>query len=158
MYILCLCSYLFYFHHTVSHISRCSLVTFMHAFICSVVSTNKQIKTNYIIGRTDQLRIIFRVFGKWTDLLARSLIQLPSERGFQQSDLPIPKIMMDGWHGPVRISYIYSIRSYLDPLIFLLVATLLQYSYTYYSSLTFSNSFIHSFVLSHNTFIIPIVI
>eukprot|EP00751_Fragilariopsis_kerguelensis_P005652 CAMPEP_0170793606 /NCGR_PEP_ID=MMETSP0733-20121128/22796_1 /TAXON_ID=186038 /ORGANISM="Fragilariopsis kerguelensis, Strain L26-C5" /LENGTH=965 /DNA_ID=CAMNT_0011142671 /DNA_START=114 /DNA_END=3008 /DNA_ORIENTATION=- len=54
----------------------------------------------HVPGRTDQLRIIFRVFGKWTDLLARSLIQLPSERGFQQSDLPIPKIMMDGWHGP----------------------------------------------------------
>ena len=34
-----------------------------------------------------------------TDLLARSLIQLP-EAGYQQANLPIPKIMMDGWHGP----------------------------------------------------------
>lgn len=53
----------------------------------------------HVPGRTDQLRIIFRVFGKWTDLLARSLIQLP-EAGYQQANLPIPKIMMDGWHGP----------------------------------------------------------
>lgn len=53
----------------------------------------------HVPGRTDQLRIIFRVFGKWTDLLARSLIQLP-EPGYQQERLPIPKIMMDGWHGP----------------------------------------------------------
>lgn len=53
----------------------------------------------HVPGRNDQLRIIFRVFGKWTDLLARSLIQLPSP-GHQQEFLPIPKIMMDGWHGP----------------------------------------------------------
>merc|ERR1712183_519325 len=53
----------------------------------------------HVPGRTDQLRIIFRVFGRWTDLLARSLIQLP-EPGYQQERLPIPKIMMDGWHGP----------------------------------------------------------
>ena len=53
----------------------------------------------HVPGRTDQLRIIFRVFGKWTDLLARSLIQLPSP-GHQQEFLPIPKIMLDGWHGP----------------------------------------------------------
>lgn len=53
----------------------------------------------HVPGRTDQLRIIFRVFGKWTDLLARSLIQLPCP-GHQQEFLPIPKIMMDGWHGP----------------------------------------------------------
>jgi hypothetical protein len=53
----------------------------------------------HVPGRLDQLRIIFRVFGKWTDLLARSLIQLPCP-GHQQEFLPIPKIMMDGWHGP----------------------------------------------------------
>jgi len=53
----------------------------------------------HVPGRSDQLRIIFRVFGKWTDLLARSLIQLPCP-GHQQEFLPIPKIMMDGWHGP----------------------------------------------------------
>jgi len=53
----------------------------------------------HVPGETDQLRIIFRVFGKWTDLLARSLIQLPCP-GHQQEFLPIPKIMMDGWHGP----------------------------------------------------------
>jgi len=53
----------------------------------------------HVPGQTDQLRIIFRVFGKWTDLLARSLIQLPAA-GYQQESLPIPKIMMDGWHGP----------------------------------------------------------
>jgi NAD(P)H-flavin reductase len=53
----------------------------------------------HVPGRTDQLRIIFRVFGRWTDLLARSLIQLPCP-GHQQEYLPIPKIMMDGWHGP----------------------------------------------------------
>merc|ERR1712241_882659 len=53
----------------------------------------------HVPGRTDQLRIIFRVFGKWTDLVARSLIQLPCP-GHQQELLPIPKIMMDGWHGP----------------------------------------------------------
>jgi NAD(P)H-flavin reductase len=53
----------------------------------------------HVPGQTDQLRIIFRVFGKWTDLLARSLIQLP-QPGYQQERLPIPKIMMDGWHGP----------------------------------------------------------
>jgi len=53
----------------------------------------------HVPGQTDQLRIIFRVFGKWTDLLARSLIQLPCP-GHQQEFLPIPKIMMDGWHGP----------------------------------------------------------
>jgi hypothetical protein len=33
------------------------------------------------------------------DLLARSLIQLPCP-GHQQEFLLIPKIMMDGWHGP----------------------------------------------------------
>merc|ERR1719491_1174464 len=53
----------------------------------------------HVPGATDQLRIIFRVFGKWTDLLARSLIQLPCP-GHQQEFLPIPKLMMDGWHGP----------------------------------------------------------
>lgn len=53
----------------------------------------------HVPGQTDKLRIIFRVFGKWTDLLARSLIQLP-ELGYQQENLPVPKIMMDGWHGP----------------------------------------------------------
>jgi predicted ferric reductase len=53
----------------------------------------------HIPGQTDQLRIIFRVFGNWTDLLARSLIQLLCP-GHQQEFLPIPEIMMDGWHGP----------------------------------------------------------
>jgi len=52
----------------------------------------------HVPGATDQLRIIFRVVGKWTDLLARSLIQLPCP-GHQQELLPIPKLMMDGWHG-----------------------------------------------------------
>jgi len=53
----------------------------------------------HVPGQTNQLRIIFRVFGKWTDLVARSLIQLPCP-GHQQQFLPIPKLMMDGFHGP----------------------------------------------------------
>ena len=56
----------------------------------------------HVPGKRSQLRIIFRVFGKWTDLLARSLIQLPCP-GHQQELLPIPKIMMDGFHGPSHL-------------------------------------------------------
>ena len=53
----------------------------------------------HVPGSQDQLRIIFRVNGKWTDQVARSFLQLPSYNQ-HQSTLPIPKIMMDGWHGP----------------------------------------------------------
>lgn len=52
----------------------------------------------HIPGKPNQCRIVFRVFGKFTDLLARSLIRLV-EPTFDQEHLPIPKIMVDGWHG-----------------------------------------------------------
>merc|ERR1711957_227956 len=52
----------------------------------------------HVPGKENECRIVFRVFGKFTDLLARSLLRLV-EPGFDQEYLPIPKLMIDGWHG-----------------------------------------------------------
>ena len=52
----------------------------------------------HVPGKENELRIVFRVFGKFTDLLARSLLRLV-EPTYDQEHLPIPKLMMDGWHG-----------------------------------------------------------
>jgi hypothetical protein len=44
----------------------------------------------------------FRVSGQFIDLTARSFLNCPLN-GFHQELLPIPKIMMDGLHGPSHL-------------------------------------------------------
>ena len=59
----------------------------------------------HVPGRSDRLRIIFRVCGKWTDIVARSFLRLPSAKGHHQELLPVPKMMMDGWHNEMRVQH-----------------------------------------------------
>jgi hypothetical protein len=59
-----------------------------------------QFLITHVSGKRNQLRVIFRASGRFTDLVARSIINLPLN-GFHQELLPIPKIIMDGFHGPV---------------------------------------------------------